>query len=172
VVKDVAGHAEDSPMNAESDIPRIDRIVVFTLENQRYALPVDRVQEIQQIVEPTLLPDASASLLGLVDLRGRVLPLLDLRRLLRMPGAPYDLQTPMVIARTGEQLVAMVVDEVDDVIDVPAGCVQRPSGMYELADRMLGVCRLGEGLVFILDMETLVPEEQVAEVQLLVEGGL
>lgn len=152
-------------------IPRVDRIVVFRLEDQRYAVPVDHVQEIQQIVEPTKIPDASRALLGMVDLRGRVLPVIDLRALLGMPEAEFDLQTPMIIARTGGQLVALVVDEVDDVVDVPEGCTQTPSGIYDLADRMLGVCRLGEGLVFVLDVETLVPESDVAAVRSLLGGG-
>lgn len=156
---------------SETGALSIDRIVVFELEDQRYALPVSAVQEIQQIVKPTRLPDTSAALLGMVDLRGKVLPLIDLRLLLGMESTDFDLQTPMIIGRTGEHLVAFVVDQVDDVVDLVPGCVQSPSSIYELADRMLGVCRLGQGLVFILDIAKLVPEEQVAEVQRLAEGG-
>lgn len=162
---------EKEPQVTEGgDTPYVDRIVVFRLEGQRYALPVDHVQEIQQIVRPTRLPDGSKALLGMIDLRGRVLPLIDLRLLLGLPAEAYDLQTPMIIGRTGEHLVALVVDEVDDVVDLPEGCLQQPSGIYELADRMLGVCRLGEGLVFVLDMNRVVPEERVVEAQQLVDA--
>jgi purine-binding chemotaxis protein CheW len=98
----------------------------------------------------------------MIDLRGRVLPAIDLRVLLGLDESDFDLQTPMIVARTGEHLVALVVDEVDDVVDVADGCVQDPSGMYEIADRLLGVCRLGDGLVFILDVEALIPEAEVS----------
>lgn len=151
---------------------RIDRAVVFRLGEQRYAFPVSQVQEIQQIVRPTQVPDTWPALLGMIDLRGKVLPLIDLRRLLGMPPTDYDLQTPMVIGRSGEVLIAFVVDEVEDVVDVPDDCIQAPSGIYELAEKMLGVCRLGEGLIFVLDAPSLLPEEQAAAVSRLVDLGV
>lgn len=158
-------------MTEAADITQVDRLVVFKLDGQRYALPVDHVQEIQQIVRPTKLPDASKALLGMIDLRGRVLPLIDLRLVLGMSAGLYNLQTPMIIGKTGEYLVALVVDDVDDVVDVSTECMQKPSAMHELADRMIGVCRLGEGLVFVLDVAKIVPEERVIEAQRLADGG-
>jgi purine-binding chemotaxis protein CheW len=159
-------------MSAPGEPPTVDRLVVFRLEDQRYALPVDDVQEIQQIVLPTAVPETSVALLGMVDLRGLVLPLIDLRILLGMPPIDYDLQTPMIIGKTEDQLVALVVDVVDDVVDVADECLQQPSSMYELAEKMLGVCRLDEGLVFVLDLPRLVPTDHVSAVRDLVRGDV
>lgn len=145
---------------ADDRVP-VDRIVLFTLDEQTYALPIDRVQEIQQLVVPTELPDVSPALLGLINLRGTVIPAIDLRLLLGLKPAAYGLETPMVIARTGESLVALVVDQVEDVVALPEECLQSPSKVYALADRMLGVCRMGSGLAFLLDMDKLIPETQV-----------
>jgi purine-binding chemotaxis protein CheW len=158
--------AEDAQVDAEQEgVADFEQIVVFDLEEQRYALPIEQVQEIQQLVEPTRVPDTSSALLGMVNLRGTVVPALDLRGLLGLERRAYDLQTPMVICRVGERLAAIVVDEVEDVIDVPSDCMQTPSKIYDLADKMVGVCRLESGLIFVLDVERLLPESELEEVE-------
>ncbi len=129
--------------------------VVFLLGGQRYALPIDAVQEIQQIVAMTDVPESAQGVIGMVNLRGDVIPAVDLRRLLKMEAHAFDLQTPMVIARLSGSLVALVVDEVEDVAALPEGCIQGAGEFLELADRLIGVCRLETELVFLLDPEAL-----------------
>jgi purine-binding chemotaxis protein CheW len=134
-----------------------ERLVVFTVESQRYALPIDVVQEIQQIVALSEIPDDSGSVVGVINLRGQVVPVMDIRRLLHMPDREYGLQTPMVFTRTPRGLAAVIVDEVEDVVEVPEGSMQPASANYALADKLLGVCRLDERLVFVFDIDRLVP---------------
>jgi len=135
----------------------IERIVVFAIEGQRYALPIDVVQEIQQIVAVSEIPDDSGAVVGVINVRGAVVPVMDLRRMLGMAQRPYDLQTPMVFVRSPRGIVSLVVDEVEDVMEVPEGSMQAPSSVFALADRLLGVCRLDSGPVFVFDVERLVP---------------
>jgi purine-binding chemotaxis protein CheW len=139
-----------------------ERIVVFTLEGQRYALPIEVVQEIQQLVAVSGLPDASPAIVGVIDLRGTVVAVVDLRLLVGLPGIEYGLQTPMLFVRTAKGLVALIVDEVEDVMEVPPGSAQPPSTMYALSDRLLCVVRLEVGMVFVFDVDRLVPPEAVA----------
>jgi purine-binding chemotaxis protein CheW len=139
------------------EAPDFGRLVVFGLEGQRYALPLDAVQEIQQIVAFSDIPDGSSSVVGVINLRGEVVPAVDLRLVVGMPAREYDLQTPMIIARTARGLVAFVVDNVEDVVEVSVTDIQPPSSVYELADRLCGVCRLDDGIVFVFDVETLLP---------------
>lgn len=136
--------------------------VTFKLAGQLYGLPIDVVQEIQQIVEFTPLPDTHPAMLGLIDLRGSVVPAVDLRVLVGLEPTEFTLETPMVFCRVRDHVVCLIVDAVEDVIDVPADGVQAPSGLYSLADRMLGVCRLPQGLVSLLDIERLVPDAALA----------
>ncbi|TDB38836.1 MAG: chemotaxis protein CheW [Actinobacteria bacterium] len=136
----------------------IPQVVVFRLDEQLHALPIECVQEIQQIVEFTPVPGGSAALVGMIDLRGSVVPAIDLRALLGMPMIDYSLDTPMIFFRTHGRLVALLVDEVDDVVDLPDDCMQPPSNLYDLADRMIGICKLTQGLVIVLDPDRLVPD--------------
>jgi purine-binding chemotaxis protein CheW len=137
-----------------------ERLVVFLVESQRYALPIEVVQEIQQIVALSEIPDDSGSVVGVINLRGAVVPAMDIRRLLGLPSRDYGLQTPMVFTRTPRGLVALIVDEVADVVEVPQGCMQQASAGYDLADKLLGVCHLDESLVFVFDIERLVPSSR------------
>jgi chemotaxis signal transduction protein len=92
----------------------------------------------------------------MINLRGAVIPAVDVRLLLGMEPRGYGLQTPMVIAKVSGGLVALLVDEVEDVATLPEGCLQPPDGIYEMADRLIGVCRLDAGLIFLLDPDRLV----------------
>lgn len=136
--------------------------VTFLLDGQLYGLPIGVVQEIQQIAQFTPVPDADPALLGLVDLRGLVIPALDLRVLVGLERRPFTLETPMVFCHVRGHVICLVVDAVEDVVDLPTTGIQAASGMYALADRMLGMCRLPQGLVLLLDIERLVPESALA----------
>jgi purine-binding chemotaxis protein CheW len=146
-------------------------VVVFMLGPQRYALPIERVQEIQQIVAMNEVPHKMPGLVGVINLRGAVVPAIDLRQLLGMERLPYALQTPMIIIRARGALAALIVDQVDDVVEVPHGAIQSPDEIYELAERMLGVCRLDAELVFVLDPDKLLPERVSGIVGAVAEDG-
>ncbi len=136
----------------------VGRVIVFRLEEQIYALPIESVQEIQQIVELTPVPDSAQALVGMIDVRGHVVPAIDVRSLIGLTPVPYMLDTPMILCTAHGRLVALIVDAVDDVITLPEGCMQAPSRLYALADRMIGICRLEAGLVVVLDPDRLVPD--------------
>lgn len=129
------------------------KIVVFHLAGQRYAFPIEKVQEIQQIVAFSEVPAAGAGIVGMVDLRGTVIPALDLRRVLGLATAEYTLETPMIICRTSEGLAAVIVDEVDDVIEIEPELLQEQLPTPVAAGRISGVARVGEGLVYLLDAD-------------------
>ncbi len=143
--------SEDASLPASP--PVLTRMVAFHLADQRYGFPIESVQEIQQIVALAQIPDETGVVLGLINLRGSVVPAIDLRLLLGMQPIERTLETPMVICRSASGLVAFIVDGVDDVTELPEGCLQPPPQMHSLSGRMLGVCRLEEGMVFLFDVD-------------------
>ncbi len=132
-------------------------LVVFCLDGQRYAVPLNRVQEIQQIVALADIPDGSSSVVGMVNLRGSMVPAIDLRVRLGLPAKPWGLQTPMVFCAAGGGVVAFIVDSVEDVIEVSASAIQPPSRIYELADMLLGVAMPENEPVLVLDVDKVIP---------------
>ena len=141
---------------AESDIcASIDRIVAFHLAGQRYGLPIDRVNEIQQIVAFSEVPAGGSSVVGMVNLRGGVIPAIDVRLLVGLEAREYTLETPMIITRTHGETVALIVDDVQDVLELPAGCLQSAPALHALSAKMIGVCRMDDGLIYLLDVDLL-----------------
>lgn len=160
----------DSPM-MESDRPSVGQVVVFTMDGQQYALPIEAVQEIQQIVDYTPVPGSVPALVGMIDLRGIVVPLIDLRLLLGLNATPFHLDTPLIFGEAGTVLVAYAVDGVEDVLDLTGVEMQEPSALYALADRLTGVARLADGLLFVLDHRRLIPVDTLKSLELVSDGG-
>lgn len=133
----------------------VEQAVAFFLGGQRYALPIDRVQEIQQIVAFSEVPSGGSGVVGMVNLRGNVIPAIDLRRLVGLATEEYVLETPMIICRVRGQMMALIVDEVQDVIELPEGCLQAAPRMHALSSKMIGVCRMPDGLIYLLDLDLL-----------------
>jgi purine-binding chemotaxis protein CheW len=161
VIEQSTGGADEIAPSAP-DWLEIERIVVFLMDGQRYALPIGVVQEIQQIVALSEIPDHQAAVVGVINVRGQVVPAVDLRLLVGMPAQQYGLQTPMLFVRTAKGLVALIVDEVEDVIEVPPNSSQVPSRMYALAEKLLCVVKLDTDLVFVFDIDRLVPADAAA----------
>lgn len=151
------GPAESGPVHS-AQVPQVSsaQMVAFHLGSQRYGFEIDRVQEIQQIVAFAQVPSDTGAVLGLVNLRGQIVPAVDIRLLLGMEQKEHTLETPMVVCRSDRGPVAFVVDDVEDVVPLPPDCLQPPPRMRSLAGRMIGVCQLDDGMVFLLDVDKLI----------------
>ncbi len=145
-----------SEVAAQADTGEIERVVAFHLSGQRYALPIGRVREIQQIVALSDVPEGVNGVVGMVNLRGQVIPAVDMRRLVGLEVREYTLETPMVITEIHGRVVALLVDEVEDVLEVPEGAMQEAPPLHQLSGSMIGVVRLADGLVYVLDPDRLV----------------
>jgi len=134
----------------------VERAVAFILGGQRYALPIEVVREIQHIVAFSEVPSGGAGIVGMVNLRGNVIPAVDLRRFLGLEPRAYTLETPMIIAEYRDEVLALLVDEVEDVYELSPDCLQDPPALHQLSACMIGVARLADGLVYILDIDRLI----------------
>jgi len=142
------------------------RFVTFTLEAQRYALALSSVENVVRAVEITSLPKAPAIVLGIINVRGRVIPVVDIRKRFGLPPGEPGLSEQFIIAATPKRPVALVADGVDGVMDIgeqdmiPAGRVL-PDTAY-----VKGVVKLRDGLLLIHDLAgflALEEEEALAE---------
>lgn len=129
-------------------------VVAFTLAGERYGLRIEDVQEIQQIVALSGVHSGGA-VVGMLDLRGEVIPALDVRHLVGLPAQPYSLQTPMLIARGSEGPVALLVDEVHSVVAVPEDAMQPAPTLHAMRGILVGVARVEDGLITIVDLDLL-----------------
>jgi purine-binding chemotaxis protein CheW len=154
--------ATDATTQIEDDAAclLVERAVAFFLGGQRYALPLERVNEIQQIVAFSEVPEGRSSVVGMVNLRGSVIPAVDMRLLVGLEPQEYTLETPMIITQTQGQTVALIVDEVQDVLELPEGCLQKAPPLHALSSKMIGVARMSDGLINLLDIDLLLSVDQ------------
>lgn len=129
------------------------RLVTFVLEGQRYALPLPVTERVLTMVAVSPLPQAPAVALGVINLHGRVLPVLDLRRRLGFPPREYGPAAHLLIARTSRRILAMPVDEVLGVREVAAEAVTPSKAVLPGIGHVAGIVALPDGLLFIQDLD-------------------
>jgi chemotaxis signal transduction protein len=134
---------------------RIDeeQVIVLDVANESYGMPVQRVREIIRVPPITRVPNGPAFLEGVINLRGQVIPVLDLRKHLGVEATAHTRRSRVVVGELGEYTVGMVVDAVSQVVMVPASNVEPPPSLVSSAEngQVRGVARLGDRLVLLLD---------------------
>lgn len=142
--------------------PKSNRLVVFTLNDRRYGLPLSAVDRIVRVVDITFLPKAPDIVLGVVNVQGRVMPVIDVRRRFRLPEREVALTDQMVLARATRRPVALVVDSVTGVLEYSE---QKAVGAQDVLPDLQyveGVVKLDDGLILIHDLDTFLSLEEEA----------
>lgn len=127
-------------------------LVIFTLDDQRYALHLAAVDRTVRMVEITPLPKAPEIVLGVITVNGKIVPVLDIRRRFGLVERRTDLSDHLIIARAAKRTVALVVDGVHDVIERPAREIIPPAAIVPGMEQVEGVVKLDDGMVFIHDL--------------------
>lgn len=131
------------------------RVVTFGVMNERYAIPVTQVREALKLQPVTPLPQAPGFIEGVVNVRGRVFAVTDLRNRLGHPPRVNGADARILVVRLPKSLVGLIVDEVDDVTKIPADAMQSAPSIAPETERFLsGIAKLGDHLVFVLDPQS------------------
>jgi purine-binding chemotaxis protein CheW len=139
------------------------QFLTFWLKEQEYGLDLLRVREIRGFTSITAIPNMPAHIKGVMNLRGTVLPVIDLRLKFGMPEKEYTKFTVIVIAKSGEKNVGLVVDSVSDVLTVPARQIEPPPDFGIAVDQnfILGLLKASDRLSILLDLDKLLSESEV-----------
>jgi purine-binding chemotaxis protein CheW len=141
---------------AARELTRAERWVVFTLAGRRFALPLDNVVRVLRAAEITALPRAPGIVAGVVDIRGHILPVFNLRSRLALPERPLSRSDQFILARTSRRDVVLLVDGTQ-------GLVEAPARRLDASPVAPGALALPDGLVLIEDLERfLTPDEERA----------
>jgi len=136
------------------------RLVVFTLDEQRYALRLEVVERVVRVVETTPLPKAPAIVLGLANFRGLVLPVLNVRARFRLPSREIHLSDQLVLAHTANRPVVLWVDTVVGVIERSAAELVPVDRILPRVEYVEGVTTLLDALVLIHDLDKFLSLEE------------
>jgi len=131
----------------------LERLVVFFLDEQRYSLRLLSVERVVRAVEVTPLPAAPPIVLGVINIEGRIVPVVNIRSRFRLPEKEISLSDNLIIALTRRRTVALLVDSVLGIIEVPASEVIGASEILPQMEYVEGVVKLADGMVLIHDLD-------------------
>ncbi len=139
--------------------------VTFYLDKERYGVNVMQVQEVLRVSEITPVPGAPDYVLGIINLRGNVVTVIDTRRRFRLPPREVDDATRIVIMETANQVVGILVDSVAEVVELRASEIGgAPNVGNEESVRFIqGVSSLDGELLILIDLNNLFSDEQKRE---------
>ena len=141
------------------------RWVTFRLENEKYGINVMQVQEVLRVTEIAPVPGAPGYVLGIINLRGNVVTVIDSRKRFGLEPIEMDDSTRIVIIESENQVVGILVDSVAEVVDIRASEVeQAPNvGTEESAKFIQGVSSIEGDLLILIDLNKLLTDEEWAD---------
>jgi purine-binding chemotaxis protein CheW len=152
------------------------QLVVFTLKNSstvcEYGVPITKVQEIIPMTIPTRLPQAPAFVEGIINLRGRIIPIIDLKKRFEMGSSEVTSETRSVVVEVEGHTVGIIVDEVSEVLRLATENIEpAPSIIGGIAAEYLtGVGKVDDRLLILLDMDKILSEGEKAELVTVGQG--
>ena len=129
-------------------------LVVFSLDDRRYALPMRQVKRVVRAAEITPLPRAPEIVLGLINIAGVVVAVVNLRKRFNLPVSELKLSDHVIVAATSRRDVALVVDTVSDVIERRVDEIDPTGNILRGLEYVEGVVKLSDGMLLIHDLET------------------
>lgn len=159
--------------SAESTIQE-EKYVTFVIDAETYGVEVLRVQEIIGMTSITHVPNSMTFMKGVINLRGSVVPVLDMRKKFSMEERNYDNFTVIIIVEVKDRMIGMIVDSVSDVVGMPLTSIQDTphfSSKIE-TDYIKGIGRIEDNLVIMLDVDKLVETDGITEICLTVQPDI
>jgi len=141
-------------MNDKEQV-REEQLVVFELAGESYGVEISQVQEIDRMERVTVVPHAPEFVEGVINLRGRITPVVDLRARFDLAKVAATPLTRIVVVKAGEEWVGLVVDTVSEVLRIPLDAIEPPSAMVTTSESAFvrGIAKLEERLIILLDLE-------------------
>jgi purine-binding chemotaxis protein CheW len=130
-----------------------DQIVVFTLDELLYALPLPTVVKVIHAIEIRHLPKAPEIISGIINVKGRIIPVADIRKRFGLAVHEIDPDDRLIIADTGKRQVAILVDTVTGIRDLAPGQQKKARETLPFAEYLKGVAKIDDELILIYDLE-------------------
>jgi purine-binding chemotaxis protein CheW len=139
--------------------------VTFLVGEETYGVSVIKVQSINEMVEITHVPKAQSFIKGVINLRGAVVPVIDMRKKFNLLMKEYDSFTVILIVEVKGRLIGMIADAVSDVVSFPVSDIKTNINFSARVDTssIEGVGMAGESLIILLDVDTFLDSEHLKE---------
>ena len=149
---------------ASNDSNSISQVVSFQLANEHYGINIQNVQEIILVGEITSIPEVPTFVEGLINLRGKVIPVIDLRRRFGLAAGEHAENTRIIVTNTSDRTIGLIVDEVNEVLRLDGNQIEPlPEGVTDVdISYITGVVKLKDRILILLDTEVVLSDETQA----------
>ena len=138
----------------------ISQFLTFALNDQEFGIEILRVQEIKNFSRVTPIPNMPECIKGVINLRGTVVPIVDLRKKFNMPTAEYNQFTVIIVVNVGTKIMGLVVDAVSDVLNVGEESIEKTPDLGAIDTSFItGLAKSGDRLVALLNIEYLLGDQ-------------
>lgn len=143
------------------------QLVVFKLGEEEYGVEITQVQEIIRVMETTRVPKTPGYIKGVINLRGKVIPVIELKKLFGLAKSEVDDQTRIMVVEVQEYTVGMIVDCVSEVLRLPSDAIEpTPPVFSSLSDEYIrGVGKLEDRLLILLDLDKILAVSEMSELE-------
>ncbi len=147
------------------------RYLTFKLGREEYGLEILKVREIIGLMNITTVPRVPSFMKGIINLRGSVVPVIDLRLKFGLEELEYNDETCIIVLDVG-QCFGIIVDTVSEVVDISADNVEKPPSLGSQVDTscIMGMGKVDDSVKILLDIDKVLSLEEIADVQAVVEG--
>ena len=138
------------------------QLVSFSIGEEEFGVDILKVQEINRMLNVTRVPSAPEYVDGVINLRGKVIPIINLRRRFGMERKDQDKQTRIIVVELSGKVVGFVVDAVREVLRIPSGITESPPALVGSvrSDYITAVGKLEDRLLILLDLERVLSESE------------
>ena len=138
------------------------QLVSFNLGNEEFAVDILKVQEINRMVEITRVPRSPHFVEGVINLRGKVIPIVDLRKRFNLEDKEHDKQTRIVVVDVDNRTIGLIVDAVSEVLRLPGDTIEPPPPLVAGVDSeyIKGVGKLEDRLLILLDLNKIFSKKE------------
>ncbi|WP_284139972.1 MULTISPECIES: chemotaxis protein CheW [unclassified Virgibacillus] len=151
----------------ENDIMLDKKVIVFQLKDEEYAVEVSKVGGIERLLPITRVPQTAPFVKGVINLRGVVTPIIDLRVRFGIEEQEYNESTRIIILNLDDLEVGLIVDAANDVIDIPKDAIEPPPEVVGAVDvdYIEGVAKLDKRLLILLDLQKVLSNDEMNELK-------
>jgi purine-binding chemotaxis protein CheW len=141
------------------------QFVVFRLGNEEYGIPITQVKEINRLTTATKVPKSPAFIEGIINLRGQIIPIIDMKKRFDLPLVEYTGEARVIVIQVGRQVFGIEVDAVSEVLRINTANIEKAPAIVSGIDSryITGVAKVGERLLILLDLDKLLSDEEKME---------
>jgi purine-binding chemotaxis protein CheW len=160
--KEITSKQESARMASSDEL----QLVSFNIGTEEFGVDILKVQEINRMVEITRVPQAPHYVEGVINLRGKVIPIVDLRKRFNLELKEHDKNTRIVVVDIGGNIMGMIVDSVSEVLRLPANTIEPPPEIVTgvNSEYIKGVAKLDDRLLIFLDLSKVIDMAELAAV--------